>query len=72
MKYSGIDRIDSKGGYTANNVRPCCRTCNTLKNDATEAEFVLKLLRMRDRALQIATELHLTTNHLELPKAKEG
>ena len=37
--YNGVDRIDSKGGYTADNVRPCCWICNRMKNVLTEAEF---------------------------------
>lgn len=35
----GLDRIDSAGEYTLNNVRPCCRTCNLAKNDMTVEEF---------------------------------
>lgn len=37
--YNGIDRIDSSAGYTSENVRSCCGTCNTMKLDYTEEEF---------------------------------
>ena len=32
LVYSGVDRIDSGMGYTAENVVPCCRYCNSLKS----------------------------------------
>lgn len=38
--YNGIDRIDSKGGYTHENIVPCCRVCNTAKSDMPEAVFL--------------------------------
>ncbi len=31
----GLDRIDSSLPYQANNVEPCCTTCNRLKSDWT-------------------------------------
>jgi hypothetical protein len=36
---SGIDRIDNNGGYTADNVVPCCRICNVAKSTLTQEEF---------------------------------
>lgn len=36
----GIDRIDSKGGYTRDNVRPCCTKCNMMKYTYSEQEFI--------------------------------
>lgn len=30
---SGIDRLDSKSGYTVDNCRPCCSACNYAKRD---------------------------------------
>ena len=36
---SGLDRIDSTLGYHAENVRPCCRTCNTAKLNLAENTF---------------------------------
>lgn len=43
---SGVDRIDSKKGYKVNNVRACCPTCNTMKNDLTETQFYKHILRI--------------------------
>lgn len=34
----GIDRVDSKGHYTCDNVVPCCSMCNVMKRD-NSAEF---------------------------------
>jgi hypothetical protein len=35
----GMDRSDNKKGYTPENVRPCCRRCNWMKNTMNEAEY---------------------------------
>ena len=40
FKYNGIDRVDSSLGYTANNVVPCCGTCNIAKKDKSQEEFI--------------------------------
>ena len=37
--YNGIDKINSKKGYIINNIVPCCKRCNTAKNDMTKDEF---------------------------------
>lgn len=37
--YSGIDRIDSKKDYFANNVVPCCKICNYAKSNLTITQF---------------------------------
>jgi hypothetical protein len=37
--YNGLDRIEPKRGYAPENVRPCCRFCNTAKLDRPEQEF---------------------------------
>lgn len=37
--YNGIDRIDSKGGYTEDNVVPCCKHCNMAKGCDSVEEF---------------------------------
>lgn len=37
----GIDRVNSRDGYTRENVVPCCRLCNTVKADElTYSEMV--------------------------------
>jgi 5-methylcytosine-specific restriction endonuclease McrA len=38
--YNGIDRIDSSKGYTLENCRPCCYSCNIAKSDMTEENFL--------------------------------
>jgi 5-methylcytosine-specific restriction endonuclease McrA len=37
--YNGIDRLDSKLGYTMNNVVPCCKRCNISKASMSVEEF---------------------------------
>jgi hypothetical protein len=54
ISLNGLDRIDSKLGYTINNVRPCCETCNRMKLDLDEEEFystiakIYKNLKLRN------------------------
>lgn len=38
---SGLDRIDPTGGYTIDNVVPCCRPCNWTKSDFFTYEEML-------------------------------
>lgn len=45
--YNGIDRIDNKVGYTLDNCRPMCKTCNFSKRDLTEVEYQQWLTRIR-------------------------
>ena len=42
----GIDRIDSKGGYTKQNSQPCCGICNKMKLDMTHGEFLAHVRRI--------------------------
>jgi hypothetical protein len=35
----GLDRVDSSGPYSIDNVVPCCSTCNTAKNTMTVETF---------------------------------
>jgi len=37
--YNGLDRVDSRKGYTIENTVPCCTTCNYAKGTATAEEF---------------------------------
>lgn len=39
-KLNGIDRVDSKLGYSASNCVPCCRNCNWAKRTLSQAEFI--------------------------------
>jgi len=38
--YNGVDRLDSKLGYTKHNCVPCCGTHNKMKLDMSVAEFL--------------------------------
>jgi len=40
IKYTGIDRIDNKLGYTLENVVPCCKLCNIAKNKHSLSDFI--------------------------------
>lgn len=35
----GLDRVNSDLGYVLENVVPCCRLCNVMKNDLTQDAF---------------------------------
>lgn len=37
---NGIDRLDSNGGYSDDNVVPCCRICNIMKNKLSVKDFL--------------------------------
>lgn len=39
IKFTGIDRFDSKKGYTIDNVVPCCTFCNRAKSDLQFEQF---------------------------------
>jgi hypothetical protein len=43
---TGVDRIDSAGGYTTNNVVPCCRECNFMKNDYGLSFFLNHIIKI--------------------------
>jgi hypothetical protein len=46
--YKGLrmDRIDSNKGYEIDNVRPCCWSCNYMKNSLNENEFYDKIKKI--------------------------
>lgn len=44
----GLDRSNPAKGYTPDNVRPCCRLCNTAKSDQTAQEFTEWMVRLHD------------------------
>lgn len=37
--FCGIDRINSNGGYTLDNIRTCCKSCNIMKSNLPEENF---------------------------------
>lgn len=43
---NGIDRIDSNIGYTINNSVPCCKLCNTMKNELNINDFYNHIKRI--------------------------
>lgn len=40
MLVNGIDRVDSKRGYSVDNCVPCCKHCNVGKLDQTKEQFL--------------------------------
>lgn len=36
----GLDRVDNSRGYCNDNVVPCCKPCNYMKRDLTQADFL--------------------------------
>lgn len=44
--YNGIDRKDNSGGYTENNIVPCCSICNWAKHIMSYATFIKWLDRV--------------------------
>ncbi len=41
--YNGIDRINNDKGYIAENVLPCCKTCNAMKTNMSKNQFLLHI-----------------------------
>lgn len=48
VKCNGIDRIDSKIGYTSENTVPCCKYCNTAKSTMSQSDFMKWVKRVYD------------------------
>jgi hypothetical protein len=49
----GVDRIDSKKGYSRENCVPCCKLCNVGKNDSPASVFVNWVLRAADHIRRV-------------------
>lgn len=45
---NGIDRVDNNIGYEIDNIVPCCKRCNTSKNDMTQEEFLNHTIKIYD------------------------
>lgn len=43
---NGVDRIDNKLGYVKGNVQTCCKECNYMKKDLSDAEFRAHLAKV--------------------------
>lgn len=48
LRLNGIDRVDNTRGYTEDNVRSCCTTCNTGKLRQTQQEFYAWTTRVHE------------------------
>lgn len=46
LYYNGLDRVDSRYGYTEDNVVPACKTCNIAKGKMTSKEFEKYITRL--------------------------
>jgi len=44
--YNGIDRIDNNRGYIKNNIVPCCTTCNIMKRNHSQKDFLAHVERI--------------------------
>lgn len=44
--YNGVDRVDSKKGYVADNCVPCCGKCNVAKTNRDLKEFKEWIIRL--------------------------
>ncbi len=42
----GLDKIDPKAGYIKSNLVPCCGTCNRMKMDMSQADFLDKCIKI--------------------------
>jgi hypothetical protein len=56
-KGSGIDRVDSKGHYTVDNVVGCCGTCNLAKRAMSVEEFLEWVSKVNANASRILEEV---------------
>lgn len=50
--YNGIDRKDSKVGYTPENCVTCCKICNVAKNNMQILEFTSWVKRLHARLVK--------------------
>jgi hypothetical protein len=50
--HNGIDRIDSKLGYTVANCVPCCWTCNQMKFDLGYEQFLNQVAKIQTHLQQ--------------------
>lgn len=45
----GLDRIDNTLGYTLDNVKPCCKTCNRIRSRSMDAEEFKRQTKLNNR-----------------------
>ena len=49
VNLNGIDRADNSIGYSRDNVLPCCRACNRMKNAFSQKDFILKIIKINKK-----------------------
>ncbi len=54
-RYNGLDRRDNRHGYTSENIVTCCKTCNSMKGQMTEAEFLQHIQIVMEHQLSVGT-----------------
>lgn len=52
LVYGGVDRIDNTIGYEIDNVVPCCKSCNRMKQDLTLVSFLQQCESIYKRTVQ--------------------
>lgn len=52
FKINGLDRTDNSLGYSEENVVPCCRKCNFLKNKFSKEEFLSWIEQIYNRVIK--------------------
>ncbi len=63
ITYNGIDRKDNSRGYVTENVVPCCKICNRMKNTMSYEDFIAFILRAAK---------HLTSQFPRSPISSNG
>lgn len=46
--FTGLDRIQSDKGYTLDNVLPCCKDCNYMKQEDSNEQFAQQIVKIHD------------------------
>jgi hypothetical protein len=54
---SGIDRVENGKGYFLDNCVPCCKYCNSAKQDRTLEEFISWIKRVHARIVENETTI---------------
>lgn len=64
----GIDRVDSRLGYSTDNVVPCCKICNRAKMDMSMFDFGKYCERFSVKKMELVdfTRLHKVLDHFSL------
>jgi hypothetical protein len=52
----GVDRVHASGGYTKNNVVPCCSGCNYLKRKLSREQFLDRVRKIGEHQRALKTK----------------